>query len=269
MSVMQLFSVLVQRGLFVLLLLIIAIFALCTTVASGGFAASLVTGFLQTFWVIVIAVAIDLLKMLLPVAIWRTRFRSPRISSAMQVFCAGCAIVSLIFSLGWAMSLPEPSYQVSTVEELNALYSGQSPLTWTVLLFFAQAVTLFGPLFYVVAAESVTEKPEEPEIMPPMGPPIAPQVAGPAGPSPFTDIQSIFGAWVNQVVSRDPNGSVSLAEALASFNAWASSQGYPTASPEAFGPLMTDAAMQNGGFASQGIFMGVSIAPSHNYIAVH
>ncbi len=269
LSVVQMFGFAARRMFYLLALAIIGVFAIITAWASAAFVAGLVDGFFQTLGLAVAAVAIDAAKMLLPVKVYDARFRAPGFCRGMFVLFCLCFLFSLVFSIGWAVTLPESDGTAKTLAELNA---GQSPLTWVMVLLLSQIITAGGPVAYVASTKGATELPydEAPKQAAPQSLPDPSQFQGPMAQPPAGDAYAAFSLWVPQVLSRDPGGQVSLGQALANFNSWASARGYSTANAEQFAPWMADAAQQNGGYASNGQFVNVSIAGASNqYVDVY
>lgn len=246
MSVVQTAGIFVARFAMFVMLIVIATFATLVTWKNIGFAWSQADGIWMGIVLVIGTVFLEIAKDWLPVIYYNQRHDAPKMALFVLITFVSLLTLSYACSMYW-----------ENVDGTNRASN--------VLLFFSHAFAAGGPVTWVNASKWFEERttdgqPREPVMLHP-----APMQQD-ALPAPVpTNVRDAFAEWVPLMISRDPDGSVTLMRSLSAFNSWAAAQGYPMAEETEFERLMGQAADQNGGFASGGSFMGISLADTSSH----
>lgn len=257
MSAMQNFGIYVAHAVMLALAGVIAIFALIVLKTNVGFAWSYAGGIGIGVWLVIGAIAMEIAKNSLPILVYISRHDSPRMSEF--VF----RIFLILYVISWICSFWYANYGSEHGADIAS----------NVLLMFGHFFAAGGPLVWYITSKWIEDRPTD-------GLPRAPIQIHPAPmqqealPSPDAvgqgrTLADGFIEWALRTISRDPGGQVAPGKALGHYNAWASSNGYPTAEAGTFEPLMATAVEGLGGYASGGFYIGVSLASEPQYLAVH
>lgn len=256
MSTIQIWGILAVRAVMLLMLGIITVFA-ATAVAwkNVGFAWAQADGTGMGIQLVIGAICLEIAKDWLPVIYYNQRHDAPRMAAGVLILFTILLGLSIASSLYW-----------ENVDGTNRASNIQLALS--------HAFAAGGPVVWYNASKWIDERPTDglprmpsAEIFPaPMQQPALPAPE----PAPITTVDAAFQQWVEASLSKDREGQITIPAALASFNTWASSRGYPTASAAQMEALMHEVAIDNGGIANGSVIVGFSIADeSGNFLRVN